>query len=1386
LAGQSSAATIRVPGDYPTIGEAISAALGGDTILVDKGTYAERLYLSKPVTLAGADPNETFIYASGGEATVIVDATSATVRGFTIVNDDALSLVIRDSRNCIVSENVVVGGMAIVGSTGCVVSGNRFEPYVSSRPGLTVTLSDGVQVIDNAFLGCPTGIYLDRCTHGYLRGNKMSGCELGLSIESLSGHDIDTSNEVDGKPVHYFENMNGLDIGPEKYPEIGYLAVVHSDNVHIHDISISNSGEGINLEYCQNVEIRNVTLTHNDKAIRLDYSPSARIENCTLIDNNFGILSSLSDGAKVQGNFIDGGGSLSSGIYCQACSFWTIKRNVLTRNYMNLRLYTCEFFVITENDITDATEGPPSWSPGSGIEMWDCGHNRIYHNNWIRNPRQAAAIRGSPNTWNAAKQIGGNFWDDYRGSDLDGDGIGDSPYYIDSTNVDYYPLMEYYAWQPIDIDDTRVSDRRCDVNSTQLVMFHATWSLTHQPVRGCDIYVNGTPCKTNETGWAALAVSSSEVGLKRWNVTKVIYYSAVKYRLLTEYPSIIWDSVNISLTPLGNRVGVGETGLTWSGTYCFDHQPFAGEIFLNDTALKLDPGRYGYSVSSISDPKFGLTSFRASPVSVVFDRVKVTLRTPRTRVGVGTVVRIGYTAVYEYSGDQFNGTVEYNSTLSSPTVGAEESRVWSIVDPEYGITQFRGNVVRVVFDRIHVVLHGGRVDVGCLSPVNWTGWYEYDRMPFKGTVELDPSPGSDCVQCVHYSVKGVRDPLFNISSFVARGASVVYDRVRINITALDRRIDVGKEAQLRVDARYEYDGRPFLGYLVIQATGDLNQSCESDPFEGMILIDESGATLDAPGSASFSVSSIHDSLYGLRTFLCNGTKVTWDTVLITLTPEDERIDVGTCGKMHIEAVYQFDGKPFSGSILLNDTLRKFEVGRYGFSVANISDPLYGLETFEANEVGLIFDKIVVNLSIADSRIDVSDTAEIRWEARYQYDGQPFTGEVKLNGSLSCTTVGQVWYTVSSVADPLYGISSFSSNKVACIFDRVKVKIIPRAERVNTGSDGIVSVRAWYEYDGSEFNGSVALNQTGKAPDRPCKMGFCVSAIEDYLYGLRAFSSEPVSVVVDKVHVDLQVEDNRIDVGTQARLHVRAFYMYDLTPFSGTVRLNDTTFTQARVGKRGYAVAAVSDDLYGLTEFESKPVSVIFDRVEVRIAPLLNRTGVGRNVTLRVDSRYAYDGEPLVGSVELNRPTKLTSVGKVVYRAAAVEDDLYGLSTFSTNEAVVIFDKIQSSVKIDTSRIGRLVVTARLRFESDGSCVTGALVAVEGIKAKDLGGGIYVASVRTLRMRTRLHTYVEKKGFDRVVIEAEVRCWANTAVIVSLGVVVAAATVWILYFLGKRK
>jgi len=74
-----------------------------------------------------------------------------------------------------------------------------------------------------------------------------------------------------------------------------------------------------------------------------------------------------------------------------------------------------------------------------GLFLGDSNNNRIYYNNFINNTEQAEAMV----SWNTLDNgVEGNYWSDYEGEDLNGDGIGDVPYMVDEDNQDNYPLMK--------------------------------------------------------------------------------------------------------------------------------------------------------------------------------------------------------------------------------------------------------------------------------------------------------------------------------------------------------------------------------------------------------------------------------------------------------------------------------------------------------------------------------------------------------------------------------------------------------------------------------------------------------------------------------------------------------------------------------------------------------------------------------------------------------------------------------------------------------------------------------------------------------------------------------------------------------------------------------
>jgi nitrous oxidase accessory protein NosD len=83
-------------------------------------------------------------------------------------------------------------------------------------------------------------------------------------------------------------------------------------------------------------------------------------------------------------------------------------------------------------------------SYGIWFDKYSSVNNTIFHNNFMNN--MVHAIDPFSNYWDDGYPSGGNFWDDYTGSDTNGDRIGDTPYAISyGNNADHYPLMFPYG-----------------------------------------------------------------------------------------------------------------------------------------------------------------------------------------------------------------------------------------------------------------------------------------------------------------------------------------------------------------------------------------------------------------------------------------------------------------------------------------------------------------------------------------------------------------------------------------------------------------------------------------------------------------------------------------------------------------------------------------------------------------------------------------------------------------------------------------------------------------------------------------------------------------------------------------------------------------------------
>ncbi|HEC95144.1 MAG TPA: hypothetical protein ENI45_04170, partial [Thermoplasmatales archaeon] len=139
----------------------------------------------------------------------------------------------------------------------------------------------------------------------------------------------------------------------------------------------------------------------------LGFSSNNSIINSSIHNTTFGIKLHFSFNNNIQDNEITGN---KYGIYLTHSSRNNIFRNTIKTN----TLFGC----------------------------WLCcgsTNNTVYLNKFISNNQ--SAYDAISNQWH--KNNRGNYWSDYKGEDADGDGIGDTPYYIppDGKNRDKYPLV---------------------------------------------------------------------------------------------------------------------------------------------------------------------------------------------------------------------------------------------------------------------------------------------------------------------------------------------------------------------------------------------------------------------------------------------------------------------------------------------------------------------------------------------------------------------------------------------------------------------------------------------------------------------------------------------------------------------------------------------------------------------------------------------------------------------------------------------------------------------------------------------------------------------------------------------------------------------------------
>jgi len=210
------------------------------------------------------------------------------------------------------------------------------------------------------------------------------------------------------------------------------VLVEGDDSVTVTEVTVRNGNNGFYILGFNHSIIGNVVTNNTYHGIELVGINNSVTEN-TVTDNWYGILLGGSSCNIISRNTIlssQGGINLDENCECNE-----ISENTLMDNVMGIG-------IVGSNNSVFGNTIKENWS---GLEISGT-NNTIYHNSFVNNTIQVYSGMLN-NAWDNGCE--GNYWSNYNGTDLDGDGIGDTE--LPWEGVDYYPLMNPY-WNPADVD----------------------------------------------------------------------------------------------------------------------------------------------------------------------------------------------------------------------------------------------------------------------------------------------------------------------------------------------------------------------------------------------------------------------------------------------------------------------------------------------------------------------------------------------------------------------------------------------------------------------------------------------------------------------------------------------------------------------------------------------------------------------------------------------------------------------------------------------------------------------------------------------------------------------------------------------------------------------
>ncbi|GBC85329.1 hypothetical protein HRbin11_01778 [bacterium HR11] len=279
------------------------------------------------------------------------------------------------------------------------------------------------------------GVRVENARRVRIVGNRLEDVLFGIYLKNVHDSAI-TANTIVGKDLPLGRRGDGIRLWWSHDNVIRGNVVAHSRDViawfsrnnRFEANTVTDSRYGLHFMYAQDADVRQNRFERNSTGIVVMYSERVRLVENDIARHDgpsaVGILLKDSDDIEVLRNRI---------VWNKAGIFWDdspARTDAWNEVRENLLLWNVVAFVFQPN----------------------VRQNRIAHNFIVENLQSVEIPGGGTLTGNEWTRDGrGNFWSDYVGYDLQGDGVGDVPYRAEAVLdrlTDRYPQLRLLAWSP--------------------------------------------------------------------------------------------------------------------------------------------------------------------------------------------------------------------------------------------------------------------------------------------------------------------------------------------------------------------------------------------------------------------------------------------------------------------------------------------------------------------------------------------------------------------------------------------------------------------------------------------------------------------------------------------------------------------------------------------------------------------------------------------------------------------------------------------------------------------------------------------------------------------------------------------------------------------------